>query len=699
MAILSNAIKSSIIKEFYRGLTNPRATDKYFIFYGGVKPREDESVIPVVVDTVEEENSAKRNSVFYNNILPSDVQLMVKRYDWTSGTIYDQYEDDIDLTDKKYYVLIVDENEYRIYMCLSNNGGVLSTTPPQGTSTQELKTSDGYIWKFMYSLTEAMEGFLTENFMPVVEIDRLSYSDERALALDVKLDAINGFIEKITVDEQFVSYSDLVNPDLNNTHTVSSVTGLTFTVNLLSDLATSSNYYNNNYVVYFENGKIGTIKTYTVSNNTATIELCEIYPDNNTGDGNINTGDVYSILPKVNIVGNGYGAVAVPVFTNDILTSFEIINGGSGYSFANAYLLAGDDVTVSVVIPPDGGYGYDIINELRPKHLMIRKDFNYSRIEEGTEYYFGAGSQIRQYGIIKNLKTQEELIVPNSNQNFDMVLIVDQDVQISGTDYYYNGVLDFQLSNITSNATHIIGADTFSSAKIEEITVNPSDSKLINLTVSEVRGEFENAKLNSDGSIALGEKIVFLKKTESGVSNTIQLVSAPKTVYGLSQEYLPQVDNSLLRTSSIQRIRVKLEGSTSFSDAVIPVGSYLYREAQENSGGETVDTASAYVLSVSEAQISGSDSIAYVYVLAERGSFVVDDTLICVKDPFAKQVELFDNTCAGNVGVSVVLHETATYNSDIQVNKYSGNVLYIQNIQPITLATNTIFTTRILLGF
>jgi hypothetical protein len=699
MAILSNAIKSSIIKEFYRGLTNPRATDKYFIFYGGVKPREDESVIPVVVDTVEEENSAKRNSVFYNNILPSDVQLMVKRYDWTSGTIYDQYEDDIDLTDKKYYVLIVDENEYRIYMCLSNNGGVLSTTPPQGTSTQELKTSDGYIWKFMYSLTEAMEGFLTENFMPVVEIDRLSYSDERALALDVKLDAINGFIEKITVDEQFVSYSDLVNPDLNNTHTVSSVTGLTFTVNLLSDLATSSNYYNNNYVVYFENGKIGTIKTYTVSNNTATIELCEIYPDNNTGDGNINTGDVYSILPKVNIVGNGYGAVAVPVFTNDILTSFEIINGGSGYSFANAYLLAGDDVTVSVVIPPDGGYGYDIINELRPKHLMIRKDFNYSRIEEGTEYYFGAGSQIRQYGIIKNLKTQEELIVPNSNQNFDMVLIVDQDVQISGTDYYYNGVLDFQLSNITSNATHIIGADTFSSAKIEEITVNPSDSKLINLTVSEVRGEFENAKLNSDGSIALGEKIVFLKKTESGVSNTIQLVSAPKTVYGLSQEYLPQVDNSLLRTSSIQRIRVKLEGSTSFSDAVIPVGSYLYREAQENSGGETVDTASAYVLSVSEAQISGSDSIAYVYVLAERGSFVVDDTLICVKDPFAKQVELFDNTCAGNVGVSVVLHETATYNSDIQVNKYSGNVLYIQNIEPITLATNTIFTTRILLGF
>jgi hypothetical protein len=398
-------------------------------------------------------------------------------------------------------------------------------------------------------------------------------------------------------------------------------------------------------------------------------------------------------------VGNGYGAVAVPVFTNDILTSFEIINGGSGYSFANAYLLAGDDVTVSVVIPPDGGYGYDIINELRPKHLMIRKDFKYSQIEEGTEYYFGAGSQIRQYGIIKNLKTQEELIVPNSNQNFDMVLIVDQDVQISGTDYYYNGVLDFQLSNITSNATHIIGADTFSSAKIEEITVNPSDSKLINLTVSEVRGEFENAKLNSDGSIALGEKIVFLKKTESGVSNTIQLVSAPKTVYGLSQEYLPQVDNSLLRTSSIQRIRVKLEGSTSFSDAVIPVGSYLYREAQENSGGDTVDTASAYVLSVSEAQISGSDSIAYVYVLAERGSFVVDDTLICVKDPFAKQVELFDNTCAGNVGVSVVLHETATYNSDIQVNKYSGNVLYIQNIEPITLATNTIFTTRILLGF
>ena len=175
--------------------------------------------------------------MFYNHILPSDVSLMVSRYNWTSGVVYDQYEDDIDLTDKQYYVLLNSDNEYRVYMCLSNNGGEPSTSAPEGTSTQEVRTSDGYIWKFMYAMTEQMEKFLTDSFMPIVEIGNISYTDERALALDVKLDSVSGFIEKITVDGTSPAFTDLVNPSMNGTHTVSTVTNLTFTVNLLSDLS------------------------------------------------------------------------------------------------------------------------------------------------------------------------------------------------------------------------------------------------------------------------------------------------------------------------------------------------------------------------------------------------------------------------------------------------------------------------------
>ena len=49
-----------------------------------------------------------------------------------------------------------------------NNAGVASTTEPTGTSNSELTTADGYVWKYMYTLTTAqVSDFLTADFMPV----------------------------------------------------------------------------------------------------------------------------------------------------------------------------------------------------------------------------------------------------------------------------------------------------------------------------------------------------------------------------------------------------------------------------------------------------------------------------------------------------------------------------------------------------
>jgi hypothetical protein len=698
MPLLTNSIKTSFVKEFYESIVDPRSTDRYYVFYGGAKARENEEVVPEPLDTIEEENSSKRNTIFYNHILPSDVSLMIKRYNWTSGTVYDQYEDDIDLSDKKYYVLVLEDSEYRVYMCLSNNGATPSLFAPEGTNTQEIVTADGYIWKFMYSLTEQMKKFMTEDYIPIEEITEISYPDERALALDVKLDAVNGFIEKITVDSS-VSFTNLVNPNNNNTHKVSTVNNLTFTVQLLSDLATSSNYYNNNYIVYFpETGKVGTIETYTVSGNTATITLCEIYPDNGTNN-NIETDDVYSILPKVNILGNGFGAVAVPVFVNNILTSINIINGGTGYNVANAYLLAGPDVDISVVIPPDGGYGFDIVNELKPRHLMIRKEFKFSNIVEGGSRYFGAGASIRQYGVVKNIQSNEEPVVPVNYETYDMTLLVDPQTSITGSNYYYSGSLDFNSINLVTNTTHIIGADTFTSAKVDEISVNPTDPRLFNLKISEVKGFFEKAKLNIDGTVALGERIVFVKKTQSGISNDFTLVSAPKSVYGLSQSVLPTTTPENIRTSVVQKIKLIRNNSSVLDESIIPTGSYLYREPVTISNNETVDAAAAYILSVAEKQISGSDIIATVYILTEKGSFILGDDLVCVKDPFAKQIELFNSTCAGNAGVGVSVNLAPSSYDDISINKYSGTILYTQNIEKLDLSSNSILTTKTMLGF
>ena len=412
--LLSYPLRSTFAREFFQSLTDPKSNDRYYIYYG--RPKLWGATVPEAQDTIKEQNDAKRNSLFYQLITPSDVALVVNRYNWVSGTVYDQYEDDVALwsEQKKYYVLVSDGDDYHVYVCLSNNRGAQSTSVPIGTDVEEVITSDGYIWKYLYSLSNELQNFLTNEFMPVVVLDQISYTDERALALNVKANAVSGSIQRVTVDTQGVVFSNLINPSLTENYFVQNVISpLSFTVNI-QNLNPNSNFYNTNYVVYFENGQIGTIDTYTVSGSTATIVLCELIGDP------IQQGDRYSIVPKVNISGSGTGAVAVARFQNNILTSVDVLNGGQNYGFAEAFFYVQTSAVLSAVIPPDGGHGYDLMTELKPTRILINKQLTYNAVTE--EQYFAAGSVLSQYGIVKNLKTTQGTDVSQATNEYDMIL-------------------------------------------------------------------------------------------------------------------------------------------------------------------------------------------------------------------------------------------------------------------------------------
>jgi hypothetical protein len=435
---LSYSLRSTFAKEFFQSLTDPISNDDYYMFYGRAKPWSGNTT-PTTVDTIKEQNEAKRNILFYQKIISSDVSLVAPRYDWTSGIVYDQYEDDVELwkLSKKYYVLVQEGDEFGVFICLSNNGGSPSTASPSlpnngSAATQEIITSDGYVWKYLYTLTDEMEKFLTSTYMPVVILDKISYNDARALALAVKLDADNGSIQKITINTTD-EFTNLVNPDFSdNSYSVTSYNSqtLTMTASVGSAMSSVNNFYNTNYVVFFENGKIGTIDSYTVSNGVATIVLCEVYPDDATA---IQSGDVFSILPKINIKGNGTGAVAVPVFQNNILTDIIVMNGGQNYNFAETFFLINTNVSLSAVIPPDGGHGFDILGEIKPTSILISKDVSFAAIPDNEEKYFGNSSFLRQIGIVKNIETSNGTNPNNQTNQYDMVLKYNGSV--SGTSY------------------------------------------------------------------------------------------------------------------------------------------------------------------------------------------------------------------------------------------------------------------------
>ena len=121
----------------------------------------------------------RRDMLYAKSISSSDVSYIVPRYDWVSGQVFDMYDDAyspetpaysgaVRLEEAKFYVLT---SEYNVYKCISNNYNSPSTQVPTGTSTDVFAPgngSDGYLWKFMYTIPVSLRNkFLNSQFMPV----------------------------------------------------------------------------------------------------------------------------------------------------------------------------------------------------------------------------------------------------------------------------------------------------------------------------------------------------------------------------------------------------------------------------------------------------------------------------------------------------------------------------------------------------
>ena len=99
-------------------------------------------------------------------VTSSDVAHVVPRNTWTSGTSYIAWDsDDASIYDKAFYVIT---SEYKVYKCIVAGGGSSTIQPVHTTTAVPAAGSDGYVWKYMYTVTVAdAEKFLTISYMPV----------------------------------------------------------------------------------------------------------------------------------------------------------------------------------------------------------------------------------------------------------------------------------------------------------------------------------------------------------------------------------------------------------------------------------------------------------------------------------------------------------------------------------------------------
>ena len=166
-----------------------------YLFIGKNTAFPDDNNPPTPVNsTANIEFTPWRDMYAAKRITTADVTHAVPRYDWTSGTVYDQYDDqDTNLLEDDFYVITEDFN---VYKCLFNAGATASTTKPTGVSTSPFTAADGYIWKYMYTVTTAKAlKFLTNDYMSVQTLD----SDDGTDQYDVQQAAVDGGIHVVKV--------------------------------------------------------------------------------------------------------------------------------------------------------------------------------------------------------------------------------------------------------------------------------------------------------------------------------------------------------------------------------------------------------------------------------------------------------------------------------------------------------------------
>lgn len=175
-AIVTTRFKKQLLDTVYNDLTN--ATSLYHVAIGRSEQWDSSDTVPDPTSSFRNERNFRLSAQSVKKI--ADVSYTIPRYNWTNGTIYNAWDDDLSGVPSNGYYVLTEDNQ--VYVCLrqgrtATGQAVQSTIKPSGTKSIPFRTSDGYVWKFMYGLSGAsVSKFLSANFMPVQQINDSSSS-------------------------------------------------------------------------------------------------------------------------------------------------------------------------------------------------------------------------------------------------------------------------------------------------------------------------------------------------------------------------------------------------------------------------------------------------------------------------------------------------------------------------------------------
>lgn len=460
MSIITHKFRTNNTDEFKEDFD----LSNYYIFASSVD-------ITSMVNSEYSTNEFLENTLFGKKIDPNEVFFVIDNTRWQFGTVYDQYDDKLDLLDKKFYVIVYpsDNNtgDYRVYKCLYNNHGAKSVNAPNynsETDDQIYRTGDGYVWKYMYAISEIeFQKYAALRYAPVIyksaiitnaigtgnfvtfyaendfvagmiasvrDVEPIQYNitDRTIVTANSSTFTVGGietgtyipsdgvcYVKNAPINGKSIDHIEVENFAINKGYekasgVITEVLSNDIVVNSPKDeLAKLKNYYTgqNFYVINPNNeAQLYIIDTYEYNESTKKAKITLL-----NKDSFIEENFTFEIFPRIEIKGDGTGAVAIPeVNSLGSIESVLILNKGSGYTRATARIitpLEGFDTTSAFatdveailrpILSPEKGHGYNLERELLSRRAIV-----YAQLTNTDNLTIPSTNTYTKIGLVKN---------------------------------------------------------------------------------------------------------------------------------------------------------------------------------------------------------------------------------------------------------------------------------------------------------
>lgn len=206
----TGASTNSLTNVLFDLLNNDLSTNSYYAAIG--RNPAWASTPPDVTNSIRNSHLVRQHHHSYKKV--SLASFVVPRVNWSSSTVYTEYDDNFSSLSNFYVLNSLDE----VFVCVSApTDGSVSTDEPTTTKqtavhqynpARSFKTNDGYVWRYLYTLSSlAKDKFLSSTYMPVKVV-----SGSPSIAEEIEQKAL----QDSSIDGEIINFKILGGGSSNN---------------------------------------------------------------------------------------------------------------------------------------------------------------------------------------------------------------------------------------------------------------------------------------------------------------------------------------------------------------------------------------------------------------------------------------------------------------------------------------------------